>query len=189
MGLEPAFDDFAARYKTGSVEGGATIGRYSFITLKPDLVWRCFGSRAEINRQARAEAGRFEPLEGEALESLRALVQESQIDLPDNLPPMASCLIGYMGYDMVRLMERLPSGNPDVLGLPDAVFFRPTLVAVFDRVEDLVTIVTPVWPSDGISAEAAYQQAPCPIAANPYAVAAKCRSPGPTCPASSSTTW
>ena len=102
---------------------------------------------------------RFEPLEGEALESLRLLVQESRIDLPGGLPPMASCLIGYMGYDMVRLMERLPSDNPDVLGLPDAVFFRPTLVAVFDRVEDLVTIVTPVWPSQDVSAEAAYQQA------------------------------
>ena len=72
---------------------------------------------------------------------------------------MASCLIGYMGYDMVRLMERLPSENPDVLGLPDAVFSRPTLVAVFDRVEDLVTIVTPVWPRPGVSAEAAYRQA------------------------------
>ena len=142
-----------------SVEGGATIGRYSFITLKPDLIWRCFGDRAEINRRARAEAGRFEPLEADALASLRALVKESQIDLPAKLPPMASCLIGFMGYDMVRLMERLPSESPDVLGLPDAVFFRPTLVAVFDRVEDQVTIVTPVWPSRGVSAEAAYQQA------------------------------
>jgi len=142
-----------------SVEGGATIGRYSFITLKPDLIWRCFGDRAEINRRARAEAGRFEPLEADALASLRALVKESQIDLPAKLPPMASCLIGFMGYDMVRLMERLPSEKPDVLGLPDAVFFRPTLVAVFDRVEDQVTIVTPVWPSRGVSAEAAYQQA------------------------------
>ena len=37
-----------------SVEGGAARGRYSFIGLKPDLIWRCFGDRAEINRQARA---------------------------------------------------------------------------------------------------------------------------------------
>jgi anthranilate synthase component I len=142
-----------------SVEGGATIGRYSFIALKPDLIWRCFGDRAEINRRARAEAGQFEPLAADALASLRAIVTESQIGLPAKLPPMASCLIGFMGYDMVRLMERLPGGNPDVLGLPDAVFFRPTLVAVFDRVEDQVTIVTPVWPSRGVNAEAAYQQA------------------------------
>ena len=142
-----------------SVEGGANIGRYSFITLKPDLVWRCSGGRAEINRKARAEPGRFEPLDGDALASLRDLAEASRIDLPANLPPMASCLIGYMGYDMVRLMERLPSENPDVMGLPDAVFFRPTLVAVFDRVEDQVTIFTPVWPNHGVSAEAAYQQA------------------------------
>ena len=38
-----------------SVEGGATIGRYSFIGLKPDLIWRCSGNRAEINRQARLD--------------------------------------------------------------------------------------------------------------------------------------
>ena len=58
-----------------SVEGGATIGRYSFITLKPDLVWRCFGDQAEINRQARAEASRFEPLEGEG--GLKLLVEHT----------------------------------------------------------------------------------------------------------------
>ena len=52
-----------------------------------------------------------------------------------------------MGYDMVRLIERLPDDNPDRLGLPDAVFIRPTVVAIFDNIEDRVTVVTPVWPS------------------------------------------
>ena len=41
-----------------------------------------------------------------------------------------------MGYDTVRLMERLPDENPDVLGLPDGLFVRPTVIAVFDSVED-----------------------------------------------------
>ena len=44
-----------------SVEGGATRGRYSIIGLKPDLVWRCFGDRAEVNRRARYDAEAFEP--------------------------------------------------------------------------------------------------------------------------------
>jgi anthranilate synthase component 1 len=72
---------------------------------------------------------------------------------------MASCLLGYMGYDMVRLMERLPEENPDPLGLPDGLFSRPTVMAVFDRVEDRVTVFTPVWPNGGVDARAAYQQA------------------------------
>ena len=142
-----------------SVEGGAHIGRYSFIGLKPDLVWRCYGSRSEINRSAAFDGTAFATLDGDPLDTLRALIGESRIEMPAGLPPMASCLLGYMGYDMVRLMERLPEQNPDVLSVPDGLFYRPTVVCVFDRVEDRVTVFTPVWPSDGLDAEAAYQQA------------------------------
>jgi anthranilate synthase component 1 len=142
-----------------SVEGGSTIGRYSFITLKPDLIWRCTKGAAEINRRARFDLETFEPLEGDPLTTLRALVAESRIDLPPGLPPMASCLLGYLGYDMVRQMERLPEDNPDSLGLPDGLMFRPTVVAVFDRVEDQVTVFTPVWPQPGVEGRAAYAQA------------------------------
>ncbi len=142
-----------------SVEGGATIGRYSFLGVKPDIIWRCFGDKAEINRQARYDATAFEPLTGGVLDSLRALVAESRIELPPGLPPMASALVGYMGYETVHLMERLPAENPDVLGVPDGMFLRPTVIAIFDRVEDVVTVVTPVWPKAGLSARAAYDQA------------------------------
>ena len=47
---------------------------------------------------------------------------------------MAAGIFGYLGYDMVRLMEKLPDPNPDPLGLPDAILIRPTLVVVFDAV-------------------------------------------------------
>ena len=65
---------------------------------------------------------------------------------------MAAGLFGYMGYDMVRLMERLPDKNPIRSAFPDAVLLRPTVVAIFDNVEDRVTVVTPVWPNEGRSA-------------------------------------
>src|SRR6266851_6232439 len=74
-----------------SVEGGATRGRYSFIGLKPDLIWRCFGDRAEINRQARRDPDAFEPHQGAApgaLASLRAVIAECRVDTPEPLPPM-----------------------------------------------------------------------------------------------------
>jgi anthranilate synthase component 1 len=142
-----------------SVEGGAVRGRYSIIGTRPDLVWRCRGNAAEINRRARAERDAFLPEPLPALASLRALIQESRIEVPKELPPMASGLFGYMAYDMVRLMERLPALNADRLGLPDAVFLRPTLVAVFDNIEDRVTLVTPVWPDAEIAAGRAYDMA------------------------------
>jgi anthranilate synthase component I len=142
-----------------SVEGGAVRGRYSAIGLKPDLIWRCFGERAEINRAARHDLGAFEPLPGGALAELRQLIGESRIALAAALPPMAAGLFGFMGYDMVRLMERLPAANPDRLGIPDAVFIRPTVMAIFDNIEDRVVIVTPVWPNPGLGARAAYDLA------------------------------
>jgi anthranilate synthase component 1 len=142
-----------------SVEGGATIGRYSFLGCKPDLIWRCFDDSAEINRHARYDVDSFTALDGDALATLQELVDESRIELPAELPPMASCLVGYMGYDTVRLMERLPCDNPDPLDLPDGLFMRPTVIAIFDRVEDKMTVVTPVWPDKGMTARAAYARA------------------------------
>jgi len=141
-----------------SVERGVR-NRYSFVGLKPDLIWRCVHGKAEINRRARVDANTFEPCPDHPLDSLRALIEECRFELPANLPPMASGLFGYMGYDMVRQMERLPDANPDVLGIPDAVFLRPTIVAVFDSLEDSVTLFTPVWPEKGVSVERAFDLA------------------------------
>ncbi len=142
-----------------SVEGGRSRGRYSLIGLKPDLIWRCRGDKAEINRNARFQPDSFEAEKQGALASLRALIAESRIDLPQSLPPMASGLFGYMSYDTVRLAENLPDISPDNLKLPDGIFLRPTVMAIFDSVEDMITVVTPVWPASGGNARAAYNQA------------------------------
>ena len=95
-----------------SVEGGAARGRYSMIGLDPDIVWRVFGGRAEINRRALADPDEFSPCAGPPLAALRALIAESRIDATDDLPPMAAGVFGYLGYDMVREMERLAEAKP-----------------------------------------------------------------------------
>ncbi|WP_299653731.1 anthranilate synthase component I [uncultured Tateyamaria sp.] len=142
-----------------SVTGGEVRGRYSIIGMKPDLVWRCDGDASSINRMARYDADAFEPLDGNPLDALRNLIEESRIELPDDLPQAAAGLFGYLGYDMIRLVERLPDVNPDPLGLPDALMLRPSVVAVLDGVKGEVTVVSPAWVSDGQSARAAYAQA------------------------------
>ena len=139
-----------------SVEGGSIRGRYSFIGLNPDLIWRCNGNQAEVNYQALHDAESFVPCPGDALTSLRATLDDSLIDLPEDLPPMAAGMVGYMGYDTVRLSEDLPNIPPDSIGLPDGLFVRPTVMGIFDSVKDLITIVTPVRPVDGVSAKAAF---------------------------------
>ncbi len=118
-----------------SVTGGEVRGRYSMIGMKPDLLWECRGTGARLNRSARFDPDGWEDAPGDPLASLRALIAESRIALPDGLPPMAAGLFGYLGYDMVRLVERLPDVNPDPLGLPDAIMMRPSVVLVVDGVQ------------------------------------------------------
>ncbi len=142
-----------------SVTGGEVRGRYSIIGMKPDLIWDCRGTGSRLNRSARFDADAFEPLDGDPLATLRALIAESRIDLPDDLPAASAGLFGYLGYDMIRLVEHLPDVNPDPLGLPDAVMLRPSVIAVLDGVKGEVTVVSPAWVSSGQSARAAYAQA------------------------------
>ncbi len=141
-----------------SVTGGDVRGRYSILGMKPDLIWRANDTSAEINRSARYDES-FTACDHDTLTSLRNLIEESKIVLPDELPPMSAGLFGYLGYDTIRLVEHLPNVNPDKLGLPDAIMTRPTIVVVLDGVKGEVTVVSPVWYSDGQSARAAYAQA------------------------------
>ena len=142
-----------------SVEGGSVRGRYSIIGLEPDLIWRTSGGKVEVNRNARNKPLAFDASPEPPLQALRGLISESRIVLPDSLPPMAAGVFGYLGYDMVRLMEELGPPNPDPIGIPDAVLVRPTLIVVFDAVKDSITVVTPVRPEKNVDAKAARARA------------------------------
>ncbi|NDI03486.1 MAG: anthranilate synthase component I, partial [Rhodobacteraceae bacterium] len=142
-----------------SVTGGEVRGRYSIVGIKPDLIWKCVGTTSSINRSARYDEDAFAAQSGKPLDEFRALLAESHIDLPAELPQSAAGLFGYLGYDMVRHIEHLPNINPDPIGVPDALFLRPSVVAVLDGAKGEVILVSPVWHSDDASARAAYAQA------------------------------
>ena len=139
-----------------SVQGGETRGRYSIIGLTPDLIWRCRDGRAEINREAETSTF-FSPDGDNPVESLKRLVKATQFVLPGELPPMAAGLFGYVGYDIVRHIEKLPPSPPDSLGLPDSVLLRPRITAIFDNVRDEIIVVTPIWPDSRTGAQRAYE--------------------------------
>ncbi|WP_294541722.1 anthranilate synthase component I [uncultured Rhodoblastus sp.] len=146
-----------------SVEGGAARGRYSMIGLDPDVIFRVIDGKAEINRAVRLDRDAFVPCTEKPLDALRLLLDESAIPSEGkgtcDLPPMAAGVFGYLGYDMVREMERLAPAKPDPIGTPDALLVRPTLMAVFDSVRDEISLVTPVRPQPGVHAKAAHESA------------------------------
>lgn len=142
-----------------SVEGGETLGRFSIIGFKPDVIWRCSGGRSQINRDAAADPKRFAAEDGAPLDNLKRLLAESAIEPPADLPPMAAGVFGYLGYDMVRQMERLGPRPAGGLDTPDAIFMRPTVVAVFDNVRQQILLIAPVRPQHGVTAQTAYSRA------------------------------
>ena len=141
-----------------SVEGGAARGRYSMIGLDPDVIFRATAGKAEIAADALVDPEAFVPCAETPLAALRALIARSRIGEADanRLPPMAAGVFGYLGYDMVREMERLAPAKADPIGVPDSIFLRPTLMVVFDTVRDEISVVTPVRPGPGQAADAAY---------------------------------
>ncbi|GJL93209.1 anthranilate synthase component I [Hyphococcus sp.] len=142
-----------------SVEGGEQLGRFSIIGFKPDVIWRCHHGKAEINRDAAANAETFTAETGAPLDSLKKLLAESELDVPQGAPPMAAGVFGYLGYDMVRQMERLGERPKGGVGVADSIFIRPTVVAVFDNVRQEISLFSPVRPEMGVSARAAYSRA------------------------------
>lgn len=132
-----------------SVEGGESRGRYSIIGIDPDMMWRCFGNRSEISTTPPFHENSFESAWDDSLSTLRNLVAKHRMELPEGTPPMAAGLIGYMGYDMVKLMERLPDTKPDPINIPDACFIRPRMQLIFDAVDGVVYLVAPVWNIEG----------------------------------------
>ena len=143
-----------------SVEGGISRGRYSMIGVDPDIVFRVLDGQAAIAFDALGQPDTFLPCAEPPLTALRGLIAQSRIPTAEvELPPMAAGVFGYLGYDMVREMERLAPVKSDPIGVPDALFLRPTVMVVFDTVRDEITIVTPARPIVDEDARAAYAKA------------------------------
>ncbi len=144
-----------------SVEGGSTLGRYSIIGTNPDLLWRCQKGGIVSTHEP---DGQWKEHDVDAVQSLTGIIEGATLDcVPDGVPPMCALgMFGYIGYDMVRLVEDIPDNNPDDLKIPDSVLIRPSLLTVFDNVKNMICVATPVYTHSGNSvlpADVAYNDA------------------------------
>ncbi len=142
-----------------SVEGGATLGRYSFIGINPDLIWRAQGATCALNTDPARRPDHFIPCAADTLTMLNQLVSESRIDLPPGAPASVATFIGFFGYETAGLAETLPPPKADPIGTPDMLFVRPTVLMVFDRLKDALHLVAPAYPAPGLDARAAWERA------------------------------
>jgi len=142
-----------------SVEGGAWRGRYSAIGLDPDLIWRCQNGQVSEARGMDVASRTYRDIDSPPMDALRAVIEDARCPLPEGAPSIASGLFGYLGYDMVRYLERLPEiAAPDPLDIPEGFLIRPRLIVVFDSLTQEIQIFCPIRPGQ-FSAREAYDAA------------------------------
>jgi anthranilate synthase component 1 len=156
-----------------SMEGGEKWGRYSFMGFDPLLTFTSQGEDIHIGFPGHEEK-QEERRKADPIETLRQLMQSFFVaDLPD-LPKFYGGAVGYLGYDMVRFVEKLPDRHAPN-NIPDSSFFIPRIVLIHDQLRQRLTIVCNVWKQE--------QEDPAPLYADACkridAVIARLREPIP----------
>lgn len=138
-----------------SLEGGEKWGRYSFIGLDPILTFESRGENIFIQRGADTENR-----EGDPLVVLQELLESFHVSQDnDFLPRFYGGAVGFLGYDMVRFMERLPVMTPPQEVFPDSSFMIPRFVLIFDNFRETLTIVNCVETDGNEDPESLYYEA------------------------------
>ena len=141
-----------------SVEGGEQWGRYSFLGSNPSLVFQCKGRLVEVlegGRVTRFEAGT------DPLDAVKAILARYRPATVPGLPRFSGGLVGYLGYDLVRFIERLPDRAKDDLGLPDGILLLTDTLLIFDNVAHTIKVVShaAVAGAGEAAAREAYEEA------------------------------
>jgi anthranilate synthase component 1 len=112
-----------------SVEHGGRWGRFSFVGRAPLATMVARDGRVEVDGELPDEV----PRDRGVLAAVEAVLAAYRSPRLAGLPPLHGGLVGYLGYDVVREVERLPDPPPDDQGLPDAVLSVIGEIVAFDH--------------------------------------------------------
>ena len=149
-------DDGRFSFLLESIEGGEKWARYTFLGSNPAEVIRSRGNVVEVL----TESGISRRVETDRpLDFIREyLARYTPVELP-GLPRFFGGAVGYLGYDMVRYFETLPSDKPAVIGAHDSYFMITDTIVIFDNVRQKIKVVSNAHLEAGTTAEEAYREA------------------------------
>ena len=123
-----------------SVEKGKTRGRYTIIGLNPDKIWDIYNNIVFLNN-----SGKKTKIKTNPLKYLNKLINEFKIKIPSPLPSMASMLVGYFSYDIIRYIEKIPNKCIDDLKIPDVRISRPKNLVIYDNLKKKIYYIENVY--------------------------------------------
>jgi anthranilate synthase component 1 len=137
-----------------SVEHGDRWGRFSFVGRDPSLVVLARHGRLEIDGSLpEAVLPGGIPLDRGVLGALEGLLGALRSPTLPELPPLHGGIVGFLGYDVVREVERLPDVPHDDQGHPDAVLSVIGQLAAFDHWRQQVLLIDNVVVGEGASVQ------------------------------------
>jgi anthranilate synthase component 1 len=143
-----------------SLEGGERWARYTFLSTDPREIYSYRGP--EVRRWTLSGGWQTVSTNQPPLDHLAATMRRyPPVNLP-GLPRFTGGAVGYIGYDVVRSLERLPNAPADDRGLPDAILMVTDTLVVMDNLFNRATIIANVEVESGLSRavlEERYQQA------------------------------
>ncbi len=128
-----------------SVEKGSIRGRYTIIGLNPDKIWDINNNIVTLNFNGKKTKIKTNPLK-----YLNKLIQDFKIKLPKQLPGMASMLVGYFSYDIIRYIEKIPNACKDDLKIPDVRISRPKNLIIYDNLKKKIFYIENVYADTNI---------------------------------------
>ena len=123
-----------------SVEKGIIRGRYTIIGLNPDKLWDINNNTVTIETNKRKVKIKTNPLK-----YLNKLIKDFKIKIPSQLPSMASMLVGYFSYDIIRYIEKIPNKCKDDLKIPDVRLSRPRNLVIYDNLKKKIHYIENVY--------------------------------------------
>ncbi|MEA3489577.1 MAG: anthranilate synthase component I [Candidatus Omnitrophota bacterium] len=132
-------DGGAFSYLLESVEHGERMGRYSFLGSSPSLVIESRGKVVTFTRGDKVD--RYTAKE-DPIEEIKSFMGKFRFVKVKGLPGFCGGLVGYLGYDMVRFIEKIPDNNPRDLDIPDMQMFLTDTILIFDHVDHKIKVVS-----------------------------------------------
>ncbi len=123
-----------------SVEKGKIKGRYTIIGLNPDKNWDINKNIITIN-----SSGKKTKIKSDPLKYINKLIEEFKLKIPNQLPSMASMLVGYFSYDVIRYIEKIPNNCKDDLKIPDVRLSRPKNLVIYDNLKKKIFYIENVY--------------------------------------------